>query len=64
MKTAASFAKGMLELEGDIPPILLSLVHKDKGSGHMLDPSGNKEVKGDLEVGDLLSCELNPSVLC
>jgi len=49
MKTAASFAKGMLELEGDIPPILVSLVHKDKGSGHMLDPSGNKEVKGDLE---------------
>ena len=29
MKTAAAFAKGMLELEGDIPPILVSLVHKD-----------------------------------
>jgi inositol hexakisphosphate/diphosphoinositol-pentakisphosphate kinase len=51
MKTAASFAKGMLELEGDIPPILVSLVHKEKTSGHMLDPSGNKEVKKDLEVG-------------
>ena len=50
MKTAASFAKGMLELEGDIPPILVSLVHKEKTSGHMLDPSGNKEVKKDLEV--------------
>ena len=33
MKTAASFAKGMLELEGDIPPILVSLVHKEKTSG-------------------------------
>jgi inositol hexakisphosphate/diphosphoinositol-pentakisphosphate kinase len=50
MKTAAAFAKGMLELEGDIPPILVSLVHKEKSSGHMLDPSGNKEVKKDLEV--------------
>ncbi|KAL7547294.1 hypothetical protein ACHAWF_010619 [Thalassiosira exigua] len=66
MKTAASFAKGMLELEGDIPPILVSLVHKEKDSRHMaaghprynlsdsqfllqLDPSGNKEVKNDLD---------------
>jgi inositol-hexakisphosphate/diphosphoinositol-pentakisphosphate 1-kinase len=30
MKTAAAFAKGLLELEGDLPPILVSLVHKDK----------------------------------
>ena len=42
MKTAAAFAKGLLELEGDLPPILVSLVHKEKGSMHMLDPSGNK----------------------
>jgi inositol hexakisphosphate/diphosphoinositol-pentakisphosphate kinase len=28
MKTAAAFAKGFLELEGDLPPILISLVHK------------------------------------
>ena len=49
MKTAAAFAKGMLELEGDIPPILVSLVHKEKDSRHMLDPSGNKEVKKDLD---------------
>jgi inositol hexakisphosphate/diphosphoinositol-pentakisphosphate kinase len=38
-----------LELEGDIPPILVSLVHKEKGSMHMLDPSGNKEVKLELD---------------
>lgn len=50
MKTAAAFAKGLLELEGSIPPILVSLVHKEKHSMHMLDPSGNKEVKEELEA--------------
>ena len=50
MKTAAAFSKGLLELEGDLPPILVSLVHKEKGSMHMLDPTGNKEVKKDLDV--------------
>lgn len=50
MKTAAAFAKGLLELEGDLPPILVSLVHKEKGSMHMLDPSGNKEVKSELDI--------------
>ena len=49
MKTAAAFAKGLLELEGDLPPILVSLVHKEKGSMHILDPSGNKEVKLELD---------------
>lgn len=50
MKTAAAFAKGLLELEGDLPPILVSLVHKEKGSMHMLDPTGNKEVKKELDI--------------
>jgi len=50
MKTGAAFAKGLLELEGEIPPILVSLVHKEKESIHMLDPSGNKEVKLELET--------------
>jgi len=50
MKTAAASAKGLLELEGEIPPILVSLVHKEKDSIHMLDPSGNKEVKKELEI--------------
>jgi inositol hexakisphosphate/diphosphoinositol-pentakisphosphate kinase len=50
MKTAAAFAKGLLELEGPIPPILVSLVHKERGSHHMLDPSGNKEVKKELDA--------------
>jgi inositol hexakisphosphate/diphosphoinositol-pentakisphosphate kinase len=38
-----------LELEGDLPPILVSLVHKEKNSMHMLDPSGNKDVKRELD---------------
>jgi len=49
MKTAAAFAKGLLELEGEIPPILVSLVHKETDSMHMLDPSGNKEVRKELD---------------
>lgn len=49
MKTAAACAKGLLELEGEIPPILVSLVHKEKGSMHMLDPSGDKEAKLELD---------------
>ena len=49
MKTAAAFAKGLLELEGEIPPILVSLVHKEKGSMHMLDPSGDKDAKLELD---------------
>lgn len=49
MKTAAAFAKGLLELEGEIPPILVSLVHKEKGSLHMLDPSGDKDAKLELD---------------
>lgn len=32
IKTAGAFAKGLLELEGDLPPILVSLVHKEKGT--------------------------------
>jgi len=50
MKTGAAFAKGLLELEGEIPPILISLVHKEKDSLHMLDPSGNKAVKKELDA--------------
>jgi inositol-hexakisphosphate/diphosphoinositol-pentakisphosphate 1-kinase len=59
MKTAAAFAKGLLELEGDLPPILVSLVHKEEGSMHMLDPSGNKEVKMVLDdIKDKISANL------
>ena len=63
MKTAAAFAKGLLELEGDLPPILVSLVHKEKGSMHMLDPSGNKEVKMELdECKDRITANLQRAI--
>lgn len=42
MKTAAAFAKGLLELEGDLPPILVSLVHKEKGMG--FEPFSDRSV--------------------
>ncbi|GLD99008.1 hypothetical protein PINS_up007726 [Pythium insidiosum] len=41
-KTAASFAKGLLELEGDIIPILVGLVLKSKDADSMLDQSGSE----------------------
>ncbi len=46
MKTAAAFAKGFLELEGELPPILVSLVRKEKV---MLDQSGNKNIKKNMD---------------
>lgn len=52
MKTAAAFAKGFLELEGELTPILVSLVSKESSktsSVMMLDQSGNKDIKGDME---------------
>lgn len=49
MKTAAAFAKGLLELEGELTPILVSLVSKENRSVTMLDPSGNKDIKKEME---------------
>lgn len=40
----------MLELEGELTPILVSLVHREKQTIHMLDPSGNNEIKRELEA--------------
>eukprot|EP00968_Pinguiococcus_pyrenoidosus_P017139 scaffold1667_cov258-Pinguiococcus_pyrenoidosus.AAC.13 len=47
MKTAAAFAQGMLELEGDLTPILASLV-KVEGQ-NLLDPSGNTAIKSLMD---------------
>lgn len=41
-KTAAAFAKGLLELEGDLIPILVGLVLKSKDADSMLDQSGSE----------------------
>ena len=49
-KTAAAFAKGFLELEGDLTPILVSLVLKGKDANSMLDQSGTKSQKTILTV--------------
>jgi len=48
MKTAAAFTKGMLELEGSLIPILVSLVESKKTDVEMLEQSGNKEVEMEL----------------
>ena len=55
MKTAAAFAKGLLDLEGQLTPILTSLVTvEDKGSSggeqQMLDRGGNFELKEEMEI--------------
>ena len=54
MNTAAAFAKGFLELEGELTPILVSLVSKEKGENQgdgemMLDHTGNKDIKRDMD---------------
>lgn len=55
MNTAAAFAKGFLELEGELTPILVSLVSKERDSGNessgvmMLDHTGNKNIKRDMD---------------
>ncbi|RHY05424.1 hypothetical protein DYB36_000668, partial [Aphanomyces astaci] len=53
-KTAASFAKGLLELEGDIVPILVSLVLKSKDADSMLDQSGSSAQEMILQVKERL----------
>ena len=44
MKTAAAFAKGLLDLEGPLTPILVSLVTVEEKSKQMLDHHGNEEI--------------------
>jgi hypothetical protein len=45
MKTAAAFTKGMLELEGNLTPVLVSLVSVEEKNSQMLDHYGNSEIK-------------------
>lgn len=49
MKTAAAFTKGLLELEGQLTPILASLVTVEEKNRQMLDRGGNNEVKDDID---------------
>jgi inositol-hexakisphosphate/diphosphoinositol-pentakisphosphate 1-kinase len=49
MKTAAAFTKGLLELEGDLTPVLVSLVSIQGNQSNLLDHSDNKEIKEETE---------------
>lgn len=49
MKTAAAFTKGLLELEGQLTPILVSLVTVEEKNRQMLDRGGNLTVKDDMD---------------
>jgi inositol hexakisphosphate/diphosphoinositol-pentakisphosphate kinase len=49
MKTAAAFTKGLLELEGQLTPILASLVTVEERSRQMLDKGGNYMVKDEMD---------------
>ena len=49
MKTAAAFTKGLLELEGQLTPILVSLVTVEEKSRQMLDKGGNCEIKAEMD---------------
>ena len=48
MKTAAAFTKGLLELEGQLTPILVSLVTVEERDKQMLDKGGNCVIKADM----------------
>ncbi|KAI9895102.1 hypothetical protein PsorP6_019328 [Peronosclerospora sorghi] len=49
--TAAAFAKGFLELEGDLTPILVSLVTTlDRDANKMLDNSGQADAMDDIQT--------------
>ena len=48
MKTAAAFTKGLLELEGQLTPILVSLVTVEERDKAMLDKGGNCLIKADM----------------
>jgi len=49
MKTAAAFTKGLLELEGQLTPILASLVTVEEKNRQLLDKGGNNEIKEDMD---------------
>ena len=49
MKTAAAFAKGLFELEGQLTPIIASLVTVEAKNKSLLDYSDNAAVKEDLD---------------
>lgn len=65
MKTAAAFAKGLLELEGSLVPILASLVTVEDKTKVMLDREGNREIKQEMNrcKEHLNILQVNPSLI-
>eukprot|EP01041_Mallomonas_annulata_P000219 gene219-400_t len=49
MKTAAAFTKGLLDLEGQLTPILVSLVSIEEKAKQMLDHHGNDEISAETD---------------
>jgi inositol-hexakisphosphate/diphosphoinositol-pentakisphosphate 1-kinase len=47
-KTAAAFTKGLLELEGDLTPVLVSLVTVHEKDSQMLDHYDNLDIKQEV----------------
>lgn len=58
-KTAAAFAKGLLELEGDLTPIMVSLVRKDEVTQELLEFNKTRESPMIHELKDSLSDLMN-----
>eukprot|EP00794_Sanderia_malayensis_P018719 gene18719-20608_t len=58
--TAAAFAKGLLQLEGELPPILASLVKSDKNVTGMLDATADvslRMLRVKSEIHDVMHIE-------
>ncbi|RYG68348.1 histidine-type phosphatase [archaeon] len=49
IKTAAAFTKGLLALEGQLTPIISSLVTMEEKNRQMLDRGGNFEMKEEMD---------------
>ena len=52
-KTAAAFCKGLLELEGELTPILVSLVRKDEVTQELLEFNKTQEPNAPGKFGNL-----------
>ena len=58
-KTAAAFCKGLLELEGDLRPILVSMVRKDEVSQELLEFNKTQESMTIHDLKDRLPSLMN-----
>jgi hypothetical protein len=61
--TAAAFAKGLLELDGELTPILVSLVHKGKAAVALLDDTSPARKRLESVKKQLAQCICERSVV-